>query len=45
VKDDAADFDLTSFAAAKSLDILTLKSKEYAAINFPGKLVFEITAA
>ena len=43
IKNDAANFDLTSFVAATSLTTLTLKSKEYSALNFPGKLLFEIT--
>jgi len=39
---DATDFDLTSFVAAAPFKSLTL-SKEYSAMNFPGKLLFEIT--
>ncbi len=43
IQTDAVSFDLTSFSAAKSLAILELKTKEYSAVNFPGKLLFHIT--
>jgi hypothetical protein len=43
IEKDAVSFDLSSFSAAKSLAILELKTKEYSALNFPGKLLFHIT--
>ena len=33
---------MNPYTAAKSLNTLTLKKKEYSSLNFPGTLVFEV---